>query len=267
LTLPTHLTALAERARAALEGDRRVRAVWLTGSIAAGRADAYSDLDLRLAVQDEGYDGFVAGWEEVVERISPTVLRRRLPGGDVVITAVTPEWLRFDLHVLPVATALARPSGPVGTLFDRDGLTARLPAAPPAAPPSTERLVASIEEFLRVLGLLPVVVGREEYLVAGEGAWLLRRMLIDLMILANGPDRRGGVKRLNPFLTAEQRRVLESLPPIAPTRQSAIEGSLACAAAYLPLARRLAAEHGGPYPEALEAATFAYLERTLGVRP
>jgi predicted nucleotidyltransferase len=249
--LPEHLRALAERAGAVLEADARVRAAWLTGSIAEGRGDAHSDLDLRLAVEGE------VDWRELVDRISPTVLARKLPGPgpDVVVTCITPEWLRFDLAIVPTDWSAA--AGAMQTVFDKDGLTARLP---PSRPPRAADPAFLAEEFLRVLGLLDVSIGREEYLVGSDGVWLLRRMLVDLMTIGQA---RGGVKRLNPFLTAEQRHLLESLPPIAPTRDAVIGGSFAIARAFLPLARE---RLGETYPTALEAATLAHLERSLGIR-
>jgi hypothetical protein len=249
--VPEHLRGLLDRARAVIEADARVRAAWLTGSIAEGRGDAQSDLDLRLAVAGE------VDWRELVDRISPTVLARKLPGPgpDVVVTCITPEWVRFDLVI--VSTDRPAASGAMKTVLDRDGLTARLPPGPP---PRAADGAFLAEEFLRVLGLSEVIAGREEWLVGTDGVWLLRRMLIDLMLL---DQARGGVKRLNPFLTAEQRHLLESLPPIAPTRDAVIGGSFAIARAFLPLARE---RLGETYPTALEAATLAHLERSLGIR-
>jgi hypothetical protein len=249
--LPAHLRDLAERARAVLEADDRVRAAWLTGSIAEGRGDAHSDLDLRLAVSGE------VDWRELVDRMSPTVLARKLPrpGPDVFVTCVTPEWVRFDLAI--VSTDRPAAAGAMKTLLDKDGLTEKLPPSPP---PRAADPAFLAEEFLRVLGLLEVVAGREEWLVGTDGVWLLRGMLIDLMLI----DReRGGVKRLNPFLTAEQRATLEALPAIEPTRAAVIDGSGAIARLFLPLARE---RLGEKYPSALEQATLAHLERALGIR-
>ena len=115
-----------------------------------------------------------------------------------------------------------------------------------------------------MLGLLVVVVGREEHLVGVDGVMLLRRYLIDLMLLANG-SRRGGALHLNAFLTTEQRQVLEALPPLSPTRESVIAGNLACARAFRPLARLLMAQHGLSYPEQFERTTLEHLTRNLSV--
>jgi predicted nucleotidyltransferase len=55
------LELFAKRAAAALQQDERVRALWLTGSLVAGTADAQSDVDLRAAVQAEDFVQ-IANW-------------------------------------------------------------------------------------------------------------------------------------------------------------------------------------------------------------
>jgi hypothetical protein len=122
-----------------------------------------------------------------------------------------------------------------------------------------------VEDFLRVLGLLTVVVNRGEYLVGVDGAMLLRRYLIDLM-LAESTVTRGGVLRLNNLLAPDQRRTLDELPPLAPTRESVIDAHLACARAFRPLAWRLLSQRGIDYPEQFDTATLAHLNRSLGIR-
>jgi len=56
--LPETYRHLFERAVAVLGADERVRALWLSGSLARGVADAASDLDLIVAVADDELDGF-----------------------------------------------------------------------------------------------------------------------------------------------------------------------------------------------------------------
>jgi hypothetical protein len=218
--------------RIAAELAPRVRALRLgSGSLLHGTADAYSDLDLVAEVDDPGSFDAV----EALRAATPTVLLRRMPFGAV---AITPEWLRVDLVV----------AGPGG-----DG-------GPPEAPPTDVDGLG--EEFLRVLGLLPIVVGRGEWIVASDGAWLLRSFLVRLLLAENGERAVTGAKRLNEKLTAGQRALVESLPPIAATRDAVIAAHLAIADAFLPRARPLAVN----WPAELEAATRAYLVRE-GVCP
>ncbi len=197
-----------------------------TGALTRGTADAYSDLDLVVEVDEpDAFDacGALAG-------ATPTVLLRAMPFGAI---AITPDWLRVDLVVAP-----------------RGG-----DAGPPAPQPTDVDGLA--EEFLRVLGLLAIVVAREEWIVASDGAWLLRSFLVRLLLAENGEGMLTGVKRLNEKLTAGQRAVVESLPPIEASRDGVIASHVAIANAFLPRARELATQ----WPDALENATLAYLRR------
>ena len=242
------LEAFVEHATAVLREDARIAAAWLAGSMAAGTADAYSDVDLRVAIEDSGFDAFVADWHSLPERLAPTVMKRRIgPPESPIVIAITPEWLRFDV-------AIARASAPARlsfrVLFDR---RERGPEAQPTEQPDpAARLPGLVEEFIRVLGLLRVVHGRHEQVLAAHGAELLRWSLVELFLIENRALR-GGMLHLNQFLTAEQRGLLETLP----TGPFASQGALA--RIFLPRARQLMAAHGQPYPDEFERATLAYL--------
>jgi hypothetical protein len=137
----------------------------------------------------------------------------------------------------------------------------------PAYRADPEALLAAAREFLRVLGLMPTAVGRQEWLAGQEGAHLLRQMLIEMMIEANGIGRaeRGGAKKLNPYLTADQRAALEALPPATASREALIGANVALARLFLPLAKDVLAKGGAAWPDALEAATQRHLAKALGV--
>ena len=72
-------------------------------------------------------------------------------------------------------------------------------------------------------------------------------------------------KRLRCYLTDEQNQLLESLPPLAPTLDSVIEGYVALAEAFLPRAKRLAASTGTQWPVDYERASVTFFERMVGV--
>jgi hypothetical protein len=243
------LEAFVEHATATLRADQRIVAAWLGGSLAAGAADAYSDVDLRVAVADDAFDAFVADWPSLTERLAPTVMRRRIgPPESPIVIAITPEWLRFDIAIAPAAAP-----DRIGdrTLFDR---RPRPPAGAPAARPDpASRLPGLVEEFLRVLGLWRVVHGRGELVLMAHGAGMLRWSLVELFLIENRVQR-GGMLHLNPYLTAEQRRLLEALPTTPPELNAALTR------AFLPRARELMARLGQPYPEEFERATLAYLD-------
>lgn len=64
---------LIERFVAACRADDRVVAAFLGGSLAAGTADDYSDLDLYLITQDEAYKSFFSDRQEFMRRLGMPV--------------------------------------------------------------------------------------------------------------------------------------------------------------------------------------------------
>ena len=65
---------LFDRAVSVFERDDRVRALWLSGSLGRGDADAMSDLDLLVAVTDDGLPAFAESWREWLGDITPTLI-------------------------------------------------------------------------------------------------------------------------------------------------------------------------------------------------
>jgi hypothetical protein len=132
---------------------------------------------------------------------------------------------------------------------------------------TAETVAKLVREFFRILALAPVGLGRGEYLVALWGIDLLRRLTVDLILEENGvgPSERGGALHLNQFLTEQQRRELESLPPLTATRESLLAADQAIAAIFLLRARALAGKIGMAWPEALEAAARRHLRAQLGL--
>lgn len=253
---------LIDRARALLESEPRVEAAWLAGSLGAGSGDAWSDVDLLALVADGATAAVAAALAGRLDEIAPTVLVNRLFGG-IVLNAVTADWQRFDISFTEANGLGGHDAGRLLTLFHRSGHEP--PHKAPQPPPL--RVTQLAQEFLRVLGLLPVVVGREEYQLALSGTEHLRRMTFDLFLDINGVPiaERGGALRRNPMLTAEQRAGLAAIPAAGPTRDSVIAGNLAWARLFLPAARAFAAAEAAEWPDALEAATRRHLETQLGV--
>jgi predicted nucleotidyltransferase len=245
-----------------LQDDSRVLGAWLSGSRGRGSADQYSDVDVWLVVSPENVAGFIKDWPELSDRITPTVLRQQVRGGPV-FNAVTPEWLRFDVSIGTPEDVPRRSRSTLKPLFDRAGLTEQLKAVGEAQQPDPGRVAGLTTEFLRVLGLLPVVLGREEYVVAASGTGLLRQTLIQLMLEDVAVEDRGGVLHLRGLLPAERLRELTDLPPIEATRAAAVAGHLACARAFLPLAKGLHERCGVPWPSELEEALRRHLRAEL----
>ena len=254
--------ALAGLVAAALAADRRVRSVWLYGSLGRDTGDAWSDVDLVAEVDETDRAACLADYRRGQPDMPPMVLAMALHGR--ILAATTPDWERFDISFLSPAELAALDGGALKPL--RGDPAAR--PAPHASRPdgqAGERIGALVTEFLRVLGLLPVAVARGEWLAAQQGAELLRRMLIDLMVEENSvpPWVRGGAKKLNPFLAPEQRVVLEALIPPVARREAVIAASAELAGLFLARARPLAERLSAPWPQTFEQATRRHLETTL----
>jgi pantetheine-phosphate adenylyltransferase len=248
-----------------LEHDPDLQALFLAGSFGSGAADVHSDVDLLAVVAREDQDRFARDWRQRVEAIVPTVYWNEIPGPSRVINAIGQDWQRIDL-VLADRDALSRRGrDSLKPLLDRDALHEGLPAAIPWPGPDKRRVAWLISEFLRVLGLLPVAIGRKEYLTGLAGLELLRTGLFHLLSEEVERADKGGMLAWSRRLSASQLALLATIPVAAPDRRSLIDAHLAAASAFLPHARGLAQRWGIDWPEAFETATWAHLETTLGI--
>lgn len=238
--------------------DSRVRAILLTGSVARGNADAYSDLDLGVIVEA---GTVVAVAERCAALIGPVAHSTTIERGPVVVfSALTVEALRIDVLVEPVSVATKRRRRPHRVLVHLDGLSESLRTVEDRSRSADPEPV--VAEFIRVLGLLDVVIGREEYFVGAQGVMLLRDLLIDLFYVENGRMRNSGRKRLNDELTAEQRSLLAAQPVLSHDRSAVIEGHRAAAEVFLPRARAIFDARDLEWPETL---TRVVQERLQGL--
>lgn len=205
---------LIERAQTVLSQDDRVVGIWLIGSYGRGTSDQFSDVDLLVVVDPEEVEDFCDAWPGLSDEIAPTVFRRRV-GGQALFNQVTTDWLRFDVSVGTPDRLTHRTRSTVKPVYDPTGLSAGLDEPGPPKLPDPGRVESVTLEFLRVLGLLPVVIGRGEFVVGESGASLLRDMLIDVMLEDVAVEDRGGALHLNRLLPAERQQLLIDLPGAA----------------------------------------------------
>ncbi len=240
----------------------QIQALFLSGSHGNGLADEYSDIDFIMITEDGASDEAVEIWREAVSQAGEIVLWWHRT---VLINAVTADWTRIDVLILKPDQMKTQSQSDLKPLFDRDGIYGNLPKVPENQGPNRARLKYQIEEFIRILGLLHVGMGREEYINGVLGIFHLRNLLVDLLIEETAAPNRGGVLHLNRLITDEQKELLLSLPPATPNREALISANLAYAEAYLPRARKLAREWNVEWPERFEAATWDKLEDSLNI--
>lgn len=263
--LPPGYAGLFERAVEVLAADLRVRALWVSGSLARGDADAYSDLDLLVAVGDAEFDAFASSWRVWLAEITPTVLAREIPFLRGSFYSLTPACERLDVVLERASTTRTSGFSARSVVFDRDGLDAQVPRPARTPGPDRAKIEVSIEEPLRYLALMPSVLGRGELLLAQEGYGHLRRRIAELFFEANAPLPTTGAKHFRDKLRPEQYALLESLTWPAATREALIAAHLEAGRALLAHGRPIASKLGVAWPEALECAVREHLRRTLSI--
>jgi len=246
------------------QSDPRVQALILGGSLGAGTGDAFSDVDLIVVVPEGDHPGFVDQAREWAGRVAEPVLWRSPYPGLPLFVAVTEDWLRFDLTVTVPGRVLGARTR-LKPLMDRAGIWDGLPEALPPRPLDRRYVEETAEEALRIMGLFPVAMGREEYVVAVSGIGLMRNQLIALMVAETEPALPPGALHLKRILPPEDMEVLSSLLPMAPERDAVVAANLQMAEVLLARLRRAAERTGAKWPERLEAAARAVWRRDLGL--
>ncbi len=276
--------AFIAKAREVLSEDERVLAAYLVGGFAVGMGDAFSDVDLHILIADEAADGMAAAWRDFVQGIAPTVSaeafgawnparpRSQAIGG----VCITPDWLHFDVVFRPASTVDAQAIEGMVPLLDKAGL---LPSSPTQRPDRRGEPFypeAAVSMFLYMLGNVVAAIGRDEPIPASNGVIMLRDVcLVGLLLAEQGlaSTREANIgnpfpftKRLRSYLTDEQNATLESLPPVAPSIESVIDGYVALAEIFIPRAKRLAEATGTRWPVEFERASVSYFEKSVGVQ-
>jgi predicted nucleotidyltransferase len=237
-----------------LAADERVRAVWLSGSVGRGVADAGSDLDLVVTATDARPFRDPAAWVVV-----DAVITIPIPGRGLAFT--TREGLRLDVVAETPDELASSPYSDRLRVLDLDGFTLPAPVGERRGP-DAGRMRALVTEFLRQSAIFPAaVVAREDWLLGQVAVQNYQRMLYDLLVESNQPLPPMGVKQWSSRLTPEQRDLMVSLPAPAADRESVV-GAMTAVRAVLRRHGRAALEAaGGAWPDEVDAALAVYWER------
>src|SRR5438045_1503141 len=108
------------RFRKASEADPRVLAAFLGGSLAAGTADAYSDLDLYVVIADEDYANFFADRIAFLNLLGGPVHFDDFNGfGFDMVRFVLEDSTKGELSLGPASHFLHIHGGPYEVILDR----------------------------------------------------------------------------------------------------------------------------------------------------
>jgi predicted nucleotidyltransferase len=247
------LVAVWERAQDVLGADERVRAVELGGSVAAGTADAWSDLDLQVIAHADRHDELLADWPRWLEEITPTVFART-PIAPFVVNAVTADGLTVDIVIFKgeAITFRAATEYVVGSLsHNRFG---DVGAA----------LEYAVAEQLRCMaGPFLSLVRRHENLRQLAGIHHLLGLLTTVFLAELGAPPPG--KLWSATYTDEQLAAVAALPPVAATDESVVAFSLALAELVVRRARPLFDRYGLTWPTALAEVAAGRVRDVLGI--
>lgn len=241
-----------------------VTAVYVSGSFARGVADAWSDIDL-LATCDgprplgEIVDDVVLAVSDGSEQL---MTFRRDGDHFTVVNLIFAPWVRVDVSV----TDNQDPGGPRMTLkkvrgpgsvdidwHAQSSVTLVLKGEGGVDRESAQRLV---DEVVRLVGLLPTVLGRGDLVAGTSGCHLLWGQLVDLCLMSMEGVEKSGALSQNKFLQKEHRSLLESLPAVQPTHDSIVTFHEAAWRALVTILS--GAEYRGvelPSPQVLRALT------------
>jgi len=261
--LPTGYRDLVDAFLAAVQTDERIRAAWLSGSLARGVADAGSDLDLIVTVRDDAFEGFAEAWREWLASWADAILARELPGIPGSFFASTRDGLRVDVVSESVSASRETPHRIRVRLLDRDGLAGDLPPADhDSRVPDVTKIADTIEEFLRQQVIFPAaVVARQDWLLGIVGVLNAHLLLYSLFTESNEPLPPMGVKQWSSRLTADQRQVLAGLPQPEATRESVVAAMQAVRHAFRTAGRARAEEAGASWPIEVDDAVTVYWQR------
>jgi hypothetical protein len=244
---------LYARVVSVLEPDPRVTSVAIGGSVGAGTADEWSDLDVQVVAAAEGFDSLVAEWPTWLASITPTVFART-PILPFVINAVTDQGLTLDLvvHQGEVFEFLPPTDQAVGMLSGVRFADHR------------SALEYAVAEQLRgMAGPFISLIQREEHVRHLTGVAHLLGLLTTVFVAELGAAPLG--KHWNDTLTEDQRAAVAALPPARATREDLLAFGLALAELLVTRARPLYPRYGLEWPADLAAVVAQRLRSTLQV--
>jgi hypothetical protein len=260
-----HEQAILQRLIATCERDDRVVAAFLGGSLASGKADEWSDVDVYVVTRDDAFDGFAAGLRAFVEDLGTPIFLEDF-GLRQTVFFVFEDGTEGELGCGSESNLLDIHKGPYKVLLDKSGILGGVvfKGHQPTREEQVEALRRQIFGFWHDLSHFVTAMGRGQIWWARGQLEALRRSCVNLVRLQTSfADAEVGDE---PYFKVEQVVPVGELAPLETTFNSVDAGSLLPSALqtvafYRQLAPRLAAEHSLSYPSDLERVMLDRLER------
>jgi lincosamide nucleotidyltransferase len=257
----TALDALLERFADACRADGRIVAGYLTGSHAAGTADAHSDVDLCVVATDGQRDAVWADREVLVRRLGDPLQIEDFDGHETVFFILA-DGTDGELTVTDVGALPQSSRGPHRAIHDPDGILAGVSfvGREPDADDHVEQLRRQVQWFWHDMAHFAAAMGRGQTWWAAGQLDALRGYCVNLARLR--ADFSG---HLDEFDKLDAVVPAADLAPLASTYVALDDGQMLAAARtmadyYRAVVPDLATAHGIPYPAGLEAIMRARLD-------
>jgi hypothetical protein len=265
LPRPPHLQAFVDAAVPRLAQDPRLVGVAAAGSWISGHMDAYSDVDLWLAVAP-GHEAEVANDRRAIAASLGPPLLAAFTGEHVgeprllICLYATEPLAHVDLKFVALADLAVRVEDPV-ILWERDGQMARAMAGSKARYPGVDAQWLE-DRFWIWAHYAAAKIGRGELFEALGFLGFVRERVLGPMLLTLEGQRPAGVRRVEQYATSAALAELRATIAAHDARSCA-----AALAAAVRMYRRLREQLAAPGLErrgAAEAAVVAYVAKLPG---
>lgn len=252
---------LIEQITALLQEQPQILAAWLGGSYGRGEEDRYSDADIIVCTPQPETTDLFNRLQDILRQRADIIFIKTLPCS-LTINAITDLWQRFDITVIDKSSLNNYGQNEIRFLYDDDDISGLMPEFIQKKSLIPFELKDVTEEFIRVLGLLPVVIGREDFVTAMSGVQILKDLLIRLIKMSM-PCSDAGALSLKKHLPDQDYKILLAMPPLTQTRHAILQANIYLADAFFLKAKNQYEQHNMAWPERFVKATALYLEAQL----
>lgn len=262
---PEEQQAVLRRFVTACEQDERVVAAFLGGSLAAGSADEWSDLDIYLVTTDEAYEGFLDSRKAFIRRLGDPVFLEDFDH-PYMLFFVFGDGTEGELGSGCASRFLDMHKGPHKVLIDKKGILegVQFNGSQPARAEQVEILRRQVYAFWHDLSHFLTAMGRGQLWWAQGQLEALRRCCMSLVRLRQDLASADAVE--DPYFKVDKAIPVSDLAPLQATfgpmePGSMLRSAIAIITIYQELAHLLVERHGVSYPTDLERVMLTRLER------